>query len=242
MDFETSYELEGSFVDISFKIPSEAQELNASFFRFYATYHLLKKDGSDSYEEVPVMKLVGHSSHFDDDFIDAADSISDSTLENYSFAKGLYEQVVETNFHDDLMMKTGLAINRWATLECVYLTDEIKYFDEVVHFQVYEAFLKAFKQTWRQFFRNDITLISFNECLYVSSDEKVQTKVSSAYAGIGFLPTLNKKQLIGNNSYPVGNKTMKLKDLFTFDYNHFFGSHLKNGKIKQYSGFIYQES
>lgn len=136
--------------------------------------------------------LVGHTGDFDYDFIYTADAIAESTIENYSFAKGIYERIFGTEFHTELTSDTGNVMNRWVTLESVFLGDGIANASEQLQAHLFEEFLFKWKQTWKQSFCNDVTLVSFNEGLYVSPEETAQKVVEQANHKAGFFPTISK--------------------------------------------------
>lgn len=241
------YNTDDSYVELSFHFPTEARELEDPLFRFDATYYIEKRMSSTNsedswYENVPVFKMIGHTSDFYKNYLHTADAIAESTIENYAFANGLYKQLVDTEFHEQIFANTGQWITRWATLETVFLMDEMEKYSEDFQAKVFEQFLIKLKPTWRQLFHNDVTLISFNEHLYVSPEKKAQKTVNEAYKKAEFFETLNKQALIEGNSYDTHELDVTLKEVFEQDSsNNLFSEDIKNPKIKHYFGFIYSK-
>lgn len=125
MDILDVYETDFSYVELSIIFPSASVELEDPLFQFRATYYVdknlsIENDEEINVETVPVFTIIGHTGDFDHDFIYTADAIAESTIENYSFAKGFYERVFDTEFHDEIISVTGNVINRWATMESFF--------------------------------------------------------------------------------------------------------------------------
>ncbi|MFQ7234534.1 MAG: hypothetical protein ACLRPU_06665 [Enterococcus hulanensis] len=244
MDILDVYETDYSHVELSIFLPSASVDLEDPLFQFRTTYYVdknlsLDDDEDISLETVPVFTIVGHTGDFDHDFIYTADAIAESTIENYSFAKGFYERVFDTEFHNEIINDTGNVMNRWATLETVFLEKEIRNASEEVQAYLFEKFLLNWKQTWKQLFCNDITLVSFNERLYVSPEKDVQKFIEKAYNKADFFPTLNKQNLIEESEY-TEHISLPLKEIFELDSNNqLFSKEIKDGSRKHYSGFIY---
>ena len=244
MDILDVYETDFSYVELSIIFPSASVELEDPLFQFRATYYVdknlsIENDEEINVETVPVFTIIGHTGDFDHDFIYTADAIAESTIENYSFAKGFYERVFDTEFHDEIISVTGNVINRWATMESVFLEKEIKDASEKVQARLFEGFLHNWKHTWKQLFCNDITLVSFNERLYVSPEKGIQKFVERAYNKAGFFSTLNKQSLIEESDYSE-HVNLSLKEIFELDNNNqLFSKEIKDENIKHYSGFIY---
>lgn len=244
MDILNVYETDFSHVELSIFLPSASVDLDSPLFQFSATYYVdknlsLEDDEDINLETVPVFTIVGHTGDFDHDFIYTADAIAESTIENYSFLKGFYEQVFDTEFHNEIICDTGNVMNRWATLESVFLEKEIENASEEVQAYLFEEFLLKWRQTWKQLFCNDITLVSFNERLYVSPEKDVQKFVERIYNKVGFFSTLNKQKLIEESDYSE-HVNLSLKEIFELDRNNqLFSKEIKDGNIKHYSGFIF---
>ena len=244
MDILDVYETEDSHVALSIFLPSASVDLSDPLFQFSATFYVDKNLSSEededlNYETVPVFTVLGHTGDFDHDFIYTADAIAESTIENYSFAKGLYERIFNTEFHNEIVNDTGNVINRWATLESVFLKAEIENASEELQAHLFEEFLLKWKQTWKQLFCNDATLVSFNERLYVSPERDAQRFVEKAFNKVGFFPTLNKQNLIEESEY-TDHINLSLGEIFELDSNNqLFSKEIKDENRKHYSGFIY---
>ncbi|MGO3779696.1 MAG: hypothetical protein ACTJHK_02770 [Enterococcus viikkiensis] len=244
MEISDVYETDLSHVELSIFLPCASVDLDDPLFQFNATYYVnknlsLEDDEDISLETVPIFTIIGHTGDFDHDFIYTADAIAESTIENYSFAKGLYERVFDTEFHNEIISDTGNVMSRWVTLETVVLKKEIENASEEVQAYLFAEFLLKWKQTWKQLFCNDITMVSFNERLYVSPEKDVQKFIEQAYNKAEFFPTLNKQNLIEESEYTEHNN-FSLKEIFELDSNNqLFSKEIKDGGIKHYSGFIY---
>ena len=240
MNSSKLYKTNDSYTDISFNLPYEAREIGGSIFQFKADYYVEKDlpidEENDFYgEHVPVFKVFGHTGDFDTNYSDIADAISESTIENYAFASGLYEQLFDSEFNNTIFERTALIINRWLSIENVFVCEEIKNCSEDVQAELFGHFLLNFKQTWKELFLNDVTLATFSEGLYVSPEKRAQNTVITAYQKAGFFATLNRQEFIENNELDI-----KLKTMFEMDFNNnLFSGDVKNPERKQYSGFIY---
>ncbi|MBO1304655.1 hypothetical protein JZO70_00670 [Enterococcus sp. 669A] len=245
MDQSKIYETSDSYVDLSIHLPYDAREIGDPLFQFEADYYVEKDlsvagDDDFCYENVAVFKVIGHTGDFDKDYIYTADAIAESTVENYAFAKGLFEQFFNTEFHNEIIDITGQTINRWLTIETAVAYDEIKNCSEVFQAELFVEFLIKLKQTWKQLFHNDVTLVSFNEGLYVSPEKRAQEKIFEGYQKAEFFTTLNKQEFIEKNGYEHNDSAIELKELFKLDFNNnLFSENIKNPKRKHYSGFIY---
>lgn len=245
-NLKDKYSFDYSYVEISTKISSDAQELDEAVFQFEASYYIQKKifetdDDYSNFEDVLAIHVLGHTADFDYDYIYATDAISESAIENYAFAKGLYEELFHSEFHDEIIGTTGQVINRWLTLENVWIGTEFGSTSEIIQSELFTHFLSEFKKTWLELFHGDVNLISFNESLYVSEEEKAQKNILLAYQRVGFYPTLNRQKLIEDNSYTGNDESLSLKEIFKLDVNNnLFGENIKNPKRIHYSGIFYK--
>lgn len=97
--FKKKYSLEDSYVEISTQLSPYIADLKALYFNLQQISIFIKKilfskeeDDFDT-ESVLAMRIIGHTSDFDNDYVYAIDAISESTIENYAFIKGLYEKI-----------------------------------------------------------------------------------------------------------------------------------------------------
>ncbi|MGO4928473.1 hypothetical protein ACTQ5J_07740 [Fundicoccus sp. Sow4_F4] len=251
MNLLSSYQLDDSFIKFLIYLPAEAQETEGPVFRFEAEFVIWKKNYVDEYnteldddqydlESVSAMTLVGHTADLATDYLYTADAISESTIENYAFAKGMYEQLQDSAFHDALIEETGIGINRWATFEAVYISQELTLTSEEFQAEIFNNFIMRLTETWRELFNNDVTLLSFSERLYVTDDPNALIEVKDGYKKAGFFSVLHKQKMIEENVY--NNQGLKLKDILSQDLgNQLFSEEFKNEKSQHYSGVIFNQ-
>ena len=232
------YDVGEGYVDISMKLAHDPEEFTEQLFQFEASLYIPKSmiDDADC-DDVLGINVIGHTGNFDSDYIYAADAISESTIENYSFLRGLYEELFNSEFHNKIIVNTGKVINRWVTLEMVFIGKEFNDKSEGVQADLFKYFLITFKKTWSELFYDDINLLGFSEGLYISEDEVVQKELIEMYSQLGFFPTINKQKFIDNNYY---SEAIMFKELLELDSNNkLFGTEIKNPKRLHFSGVFY---
>lgn len=244
-NFKKNYSFENSYVEISTQLSPYIADLEDPIFQFTANFYIHKKiffskeEDDFDFDPVLAMRIVGHTSDLDNDYIYATDAISESTIENYAFIKGLYERIFDSEFHGSIIDKTGTAINRWVSLEMVYVGEEFRSSSELIQAYLFEKMLIKLRKTWTQLFHDDVSIMSFTETIYVSNDNEVQQQVISMYARQNFSPALHSKKFIEDNNF-FQDKEISLKDIFKMDVNNnLFGESIKNPKTIHYIGVVY---
>lgn len=245
-DFKKEYSIEDSYIDLSIQLSPDIINLEEPVFQFIADFYIHKKiplaqeDDDFDIEAVLAMRIMGHTSDLDNDYIYATDAISENTLENYAFIKGIYEKIFDSEFHRLIIEKTGTVINRWVSLDKVYVGKEFESSSELDQAYIFEKFLIKLKKTWIQLFHGDVSIMSFTENLYVSDDNEVQKEVISMYSRQNFSPTLHSQKFMEDNNYLQSDEKLSLKVLFKMDINNnLFGEGIKDSKKKHYIGIVY---
>lgn len=251
MNLLSYYQLDDSFIKFLIYLPAEAQETEGPVFRFEAEFVIWQKiyldeyeaqidDGQYDLESVSAMTLVGHTADLATDYLYTADAISESTIENYAFVKGMYDHLQDSAFHDAIIEETGLGINRWATFEAVYIDQKLTPISETFQAEIFNNFIMRLTETWRELFNNDVTLLSFSERLYATDNPIALIQVKDGYRKAGFFSALHKQKMIEENAY--NNQGLKLKDILSQDLdNQLFSEEFKNEKSQHYSGVIFNQ-
>lgn len=238
------YDLDYSYIEITTRISSEVLDLGDPIFHFDAKFYIQEKIIDETGEllnlkDVLAIELSGHTGDFNSDYVYSVDAISDRAIESYVFLKALYEELYDSKIHDEIINSTGQVINRWVTLEWVYLGEAFKEASEVIQAELFELSLVEFKRIWNQLFHGDVNLVGFSEDLYVSEDKAVQKKVKLAYKNVGFFSTLKNQKEIDNNIYSQS-ENITLKDIFDLDVNNqLFSQNIKNSDQGYYFSLIY---
>ena len=243
---DKDYSMDYSYIEITTRISPEVQELEDPIFYFDASFYIQEKivggDGElTNLEDVLVIRMTGHTGDFNSDYVYSVDAISDCALESYIVLKGLYEEMYDSKIHDEIINETGQVINRWVTLEWVYLGEDFRESSEETQVELFELALAEFKRRWDQLFYGDVNLVGFSEDLYVSEDKRAQKKVKLAYKNVGFLSTLKNQKVIENNVYSQS-QNITLKDIFELDVNNqLFSQNIKNPDRGYYFSLIYND-
>lgn len=185
--------------------------------------------------------IIGHTGDFNSDYTYSVDAISDRAIESYVFLKGLYEDMYDFKIHDEVIIKTGQCMNRWGTLEQVYLGETFSESSEVIQAELFEYALVEFKKRWNQLFYGDVNLVGFSEDLYVSDDEIAQKKIKLAYKNVGFISTLKNQKVIEDNIYNQS-QNIRLKEIFELDVNNqLFNQNIKDPSRGYYFSLVYND-
>lgn len=240
------YELDYSYMEVTTRLSPYVQELGDPIFyfdaRFYIQEKIVNEDGElINLEDVLAIIITGHTGDFNSDYTYSVDAISDRAIESYVFLKALYEDMYDSKIHDEVIIKTGQGMNRWVTLEQVYLGESFSGSSEVIQVELFECALIEFKKRWKQLFHDDVNLVGFSEDLYVSDDEIAQKKIKLAYKNVGFISTLKNQKVIEDNIYNQS-QNIRLKDIFELDVNNqLFNQNIKDPSRGYYFSLIYND-
>ncbi|MGF2053975.1 hypothetical protein [Vagococcus fluvialis] len=241
-----NYDLEYSYIEVTTRTSPDILDLGDPIFYFEARFYIQEKIVDENgeitnLEDILAVIITGHTGDFNSDYVYSVDAISDRALESYVFLKGLYEDIYDSKIHDEIINKTAQVMNRWVTLEWVYLGEDFRESSEVIQAELFHYALIEFKKGWSQLFHGDVNLAGFSEDLYVSDDEAAQKKVKLAYKNVGFLSTL-KNQKVNENSVYSQSKNITLKDIFDLDVNNqLFSENIKNPSRGYYFSLIYTD-
>ncbi|MFW8053714.1 hypothetical protein [Vagococcus fluvialis] len=240
------YDLDYSYMEVTIRLSPYVQELGDPIFyfdaRFYIQEKIVNEDGElINLKDILATIITGHTGDFNSDYTYSVDAISDHAIESYVFLKGLYEDMYDSKIHDEVIIKTGQVMNRWVTLEWIYLGETLSGSSEVIQVELFECALIEFKKRWNQLFHGDVNLVGFSEDLYVSGDEIAQKKIKLAYKNVGFISTLKNQKIIEDNIYNQS-QNIRLKDIFKLDVNNqLFNQNIKDPSRGYYFSLIYND-